>query len=163
MDRLILLRHGKADADSASGRDFDRALTERGRRDAALVARNLAAAGLIPDLVLVSPAVRAAQTWDAAAAAFPGARVQQTPELYDITSGEILALARSEGAGVGTVMVVGHNPGLGQLAAWLAQEAPAGQAHARIAEGFPTAGAAVIAFSPPAFDLLTPKALGGGA
>ena len=163
MDRLILLRHGKAEADAPSGRDFDRALTERGRRDAALVARSLAEAGLSPDLVLVSPAARAAQTWDAMAAIFPGARVEQAPELYEISSGEILALARSEGAGVGTVMVVGHNPGLGQLAAWLAHESPAGEAGGRIARGFPTAGAAVIAFSPPAFDLFTPKTLGGGA
>jgi phosphohistidine phosphatase len=111
----------------------------------------------------VSPAARAAQTWDAMAAVFPGARVEETPELYEISSGEILALARSEGARAGTVMVVGHNPGLGQLAAWLAQEAPGGTARVRLAEGFPTAAAAVIAFSPPAFDLYTPKTLGGGA
>jgi phosphohistidine phosphatase len=143
MDRLILLRHGKAEADAPSGRDFDRALTDRGRRDAALIARILDEAGLAPDLVLVSPAARAAQTWEAAAAFFPKARAV-------------------EGAAAGTVMVVGHNPGLGQLAAWLAQEARSGEARVQLAQGFPTAAAAVIAFSPPAVELFTPKTLGGG-
>ena len=75
MDRLILLRHGKAEADAPTGQDFDRALTGRGRRDAALVARELAEAGSAPDLVLVSPAVRAKETWEEAAPFFPGARV----------------------------------------------------------------------------------------
>ena len=163
MDRLILLRHGKAEADSPSGRDFDRALTDRGRRDAALIAQVLAEAGLAPDLVLVSPAARAAQTWEAASAIFPAARAVEAPELYDISPGDMLALARREGAEADTVMVVGHNPGLGQLAAWLALETPAGEARARLAQGFPTAAAAVIAFSPPAFALYLPKALGGGA
>ena len=61
MDRLILLRHGKAEPDAASGQDFDRALTERGRRDTLIVAKALAEAGFAPDLVLVSTAVRAAR------------------------------------------------------------------------------------------------------
>lgn len=163
MDRLILLRHGKAEADAPSGRDFDRALTSRGRRDALIVAEALDRAGVRPDLVLVSPAARAAQTWEAMAEVFPRARVEETPELYEISPDAILQLARDEADGAATVMVVGHNPGLGQLAAWLAQAAPQGPGRARIAEGFPTAAAAVIGFSPAAFDLFTPKALGGGA
>jgi len=163
MDRLILLRHGKAETDAASGRDFDRALTDRGRRDAVVVARALEQAGVRPDLVLVSPAARAAQTWGAMAEVFAGAEVQETPELYEIAPDAILALTKAEGRQARTVMVVGHNPGLGQLAAWLAQDAPAGDGKRRIVEGFPTAAAAVIGFSPPAFDLYTPKGLGGGA
>lgn len=162
MDRLILLRHGKAEADAPSGRDFDRALTGRGRRDTEIVARALCEAGLAPDLVLVSPAARAAQTWEAAAPVFPRAQVEEVAALYHSTPHEIFALARSEGEQVATVMVVGHNPGLGQLAAWLAQDSPDGQDRSRIMDGFPTAAAAVIRFSPPAFDLFTPKALGGG-
>jgi phosphohistidine phosphatase len=163
MDRLILLRHGKAETDSPSGRDFDRALTGRGRRDAAIVARALDQAGVRPDLVLVSPAARAAETWRAIAAVFPDAVTEEAPALYETSASEILALARSEGASAATVMVVGHNPSLGQLAAWLAQETPAGEARRRIAHGFPTAAAAVIDFQAKAFDLFTPKALGGGS
>lgn len=163
MDRLILLRHGKAEASAASGKDFDRSLTGRGRRDALIVAKALDGAGVRPDLVLVSPAARAAQTWEVMADVFPRARVEQVPELYEINPDAILSLARSEGQAAGTVMVVGHNPGLGQLAAWLAQDAPPGEAKTRILDGFPTAAAAVFVFESTAFDLYTPSALWGGA
>jgi phosphohistidine phosphatase len=162
MDRLILLRHGKAETDAPSGRDFDRPLTGRGGRDATVVARALAEAGISPDLVLVSPAARALQTWEAMAAVFPKVDVEQVPDLYETTPADILALAKSSGAEAATVMVVGHNPGLGQLAAWLAQDTPPGEARTRILDGFPTGAAAVVGFAPPAFALYTPKALGGG-
>ena len=160
MDRLILLRHGKAEAEAPSGQDFDRVLTARGRRDAALVARALAAGGHAPDLALVSPAARAAQTWEAAAPFFADARVEMTPALYHIEPQDILDLAEAQAAR--TVMVVGHNPGLGELAAYLAR-----QAGATGFQGFPTGAAAVIGFGPGeaerTFALYTPKAVGGGA
>jgi phosphohistidine phosphatase len=160
MDRLILLRHGKAEADSSSGQDFDRALTGRGRRDAALVARKLADVGHRPDLVLVSPAARAVQTWEAAAPFFPAAEVEMAPALYHIDPQDILDLAKAQTAR--TVMVVGHNPGLGELAAWLARQGGCGAL-----QGFPTGAAAVAVFGPAGgqrtFELYTPKALGGGA
>jgi phosphohistidine phosphatase len=162
MDRLILLRHGKAEVDAPTGQDFDRALTGRGRSDSALVARVLAAAGQAPDLALVSPAARAKETWEQAAPFFPQAEVQWTPGLYHIDPQSILDLAFDQTPRV--VMVVGHNPGLGDLAAFLARQA----GHGDLA-GFPTAAAAVIDFAAegrrPAqtFALYTPKALGGGA
>jgi len=162
MDRLILLRHGKAEADASTGQDFDRALTGRGRRDVALVARELAAAGQAPDLALVSPAVRARETWEQAAPFFPLARVQWSPALYHIDPQGILDLAFDQA--LRAVMVVGHNPGLGELAAFLAREAGHGDMI-----GFPTAAAAIVDFAPEgrrparAFCLVTPKALGGGA
>jgi phosphohistidine phosphatase len=162
MDRLILLRHGKAEADAPTGQDFDRALTGRGRRDVALVARELAEGGLGPDLALVSPAVRAKETWEQAAPFFPDAQLQWAPALYHIDPQGVLDLAFDQAPR--TVMVVGHNPGLGELAAFLAREAGHGDM-----TGFPTAAAAVIDFAPEnrrrarAFSLVTPKALGGGA
>ena len=162
MDRLILLRHGKAEAEAPTGQDFDRALTIRGRSDAALIGRTLAEAGAAPDLALVSPAMRAKETWEQAAPFFPGAEVEWAPALYDIDPQGILDLARDQAPR--TVMVVGHNPGLGDLAAFLAREAGHGDTI-----GFPTGAAAVIDFSPDgrrpaqAFSLFTPKGLGGGA
>jgi phosphohistidine phosphatase len=162
MDRLILLRHGKAEHDAPSGHDFDRALTGRGRRDVALVARHLAESGHEPDLVLASPAVRAKETWDAAAPFFPHARVEWARMLYHIDPEGILNLALDQAPRV--VMVVGHNPGLGELAAFLARDA------GRDAPGgFPTGAAAIVDFAPEgrrqarSFVLYTPKALGGGA
>lgn len=162
MDRLILLRHGKAEADAPSGQDFDRALTSRGRSDVALVARYLAEAGHAPDLALVSPAVRAKETWEAAAPFFPNARVEWAPMLYHIDPQGILDLAKDQEAK--TIMVVGHNPGLGELAAYLAR-----QVGPVDFPGFATGAAAIIKFDPAgpkrasAFELHTPRALGGGA
>jgi phosphohistidine phosphatase len=162
MDRLILLRHGKAEADAPTGQDFDRALTGRGRRDAVLVARALAEAGQAPDLALVSPAARAKETWEQAAPYFPHTRVEWSAALYHIDPQGILDLAFDQAAPA--VMVVGHNPGLGELAAFLAREAGHGDMG-----GFPTGAAAIVDFAPEgrrpaqAFSLFTPKALGGGA
>jgi phosphohistidine phosphatase len=164
MDRLILLRHGKAEADAASGRDIDRVLTDQGRRDVLAVCQAMAAAGVDPDLVLVSPAVRALQTWDMAASVFDRATHKIVPALYEIGAAGILDVAREEGRAAMVVMVVGHNPGLGALSARLARDAraPAGML-AEIGMGFPTAAASVTRFDPPGFDLYEPKALGGGA
>ena len=162
MDRLILLRHGKAEADAPSGQDFDRGLTGRGRSDVTLVARKLAESGQAPDLALVSPAARTKETWEAAASLFPGAQVEWAPVLYHIDPAGILELARAQHAH--TVMVVGHNPGLGELAASLARKAGSIGF-----PGFPTGAAAIIRFDwtdpRPSlqFELYTPKGLGGGA
>ena len=78
LQRLILLRHGKAESVAESGGDFERGLTERGRRDAALIGRVLADAGITPDLALVSAARRARETWDEASPAFPHARCESS-------------------------------------------------------------------------------------
>jgi phosphohistidine phosphatase len=147
MDRLILLRHGKAERDSASGDDFDRKLTDRGAREAAATAANLAELGLIPDIVLVSPAARTRETWAAAQGAFPKAASRIERSLYHAEERVVRRLAETAGESSGTVMIVGHNPGLQELTIRLLHEgsAPApliARAHA----AFPTGAAAVFLF-----------------
>jgi phosphohistidine phosphatase len=161
MDRLILLRHGKAETDATSGHDVDRALTDRGRSDVLSVCRAMAEAGIEPELVLISPATRALQTWDAASAVFSRAEHKIVPALYEVGPAEILNIARVEGREARAVMVIGHNPGLGALSARLARDvrAPA-EMLARIGMGFPTAASSVTQFDPPAFALYTPKGSG---
>ncbi len=164
MDRLILLRHGKADAEANSGQDFDRALTDRGRRDTLLACKAMVEAGVYPDLVLISPAARTVQTWEAASAVFTRAVARTIPALYEIGPDDILNLAKEEGAGVQTLMIVGHNPGLGALSARLAAGARAApELMGRIGMSFPTGAASVTGFDPPSFALYTPKDLGGGS
>jgi phosphohistidine phosphatase len=163
MERLILLRHGKAEANAPSGRDFDRALTERGRSDAWLVAQALARSGFTPDLAIVSPAVRAQQTWDAAAEAFPGTPAVFVPTLYNAESDVLLAEAETRGQGHGAVLIVAHNPGLHQLAAALAQRCEHAPDRSKLNLGLPTGAAAAIDFVASRFALFTPKSLGGGA
>ena len=156
MDRLILLRHGTAEAESASGEDFDRRLAPRGVREAARMGATLAELGLTPDVVLVSPAARARETWAAAAPSFPNARVQFDADLYHADSGSIRHAAARAGKSVGTVMIVGHNPGLQELTVQLLTEgsSPASLI-ARAQRQFPTAASAVFLFDHaerPAYD-----------
>jgi phosphohistidine phosphatase len=82
MQRLILLRHGKAESVSDLGGDAERGLTDRGRRDSALMGRVLSQAGVKPDLVLVSDARRTRETWEEVSAAFPSAEAEFDPGLY---------------------------------------------------------------------------------
>ena len=156
MDRLILMRHGRAEPDSATGDDFDRALVPGGVRQAQVAGATLADMGFRPDIALVSPAVRAVQTWEAASSAFPDARSQVQAELYNAEPGAVRWYAERAGRNNATVMVVGHNPGLQELAVALLIEgsAPAGLI-ARAQRNFPTATAAVFLFDHngrPAYD-----------
>jgi phosphohistidine phosphatase len=145
MRRLILFRHGKAEAAPAAGGDRERDLTERGKADSANTGAWLAAAGFVPDLVLVSPSARTRSTWDRASPSLPGARVESPEDLYLAGAEAVMAVLTSAPDEADTVMVVGHNPGLQELAARLAAEATAPTAQVeRIADGFPTAAACVI-------------------
>jgi len=147
MDRLILLRHGKAEPESASGEDFDRRLAPRGLRESAAMAEILAGMGFSPELVLVSPAARTRDTWAAAEAAFPGARVSFGEDLYHAGSEEVRRCAAAAGAQATTVMVVGHNPGLQELTVRLLMEGHAPSSLiAKAQSRFPTAAAAVFLF-----------------
>ena len=145
MDRLILMRHGKAEPHAASGGDFERALAPRGQNDATLMGQVLAKAGLSPDLVLVSSARRTRETWEAAAPAFPTARSETRRDLYHAEVQDVLAAIRDEAPDKGTVMVVGHNPGLHELALRMAQGGVLDAAKlAQLRGKFPTSTVAVF-------------------
>ena len=147
MDRLILLRHGKAESESDSGEDFDRRLTPRGVRESAEMGAQLADMGFRPDVALVSPAARARGTWEAACEAFPNAETRFDGDLYHAESGVIRRAAEAAGQACATVMVVGHNPGMQELTLQLLIEGAAPSSLvARAQRNFPTAGAAVFLF-----------------
>jgi phosphohistidine phosphatase len=145
MKRLILLRHAKAERSAPSGRDFDRPLSPRGLSDAARVGRMLAAAGLIPNVVLVSAALRTVQTWAQASPALPDAKVQVRQDLYNAAPEHLQAVADAE-HDAQTVLVIGHNPGIGALAYELAASATLAEAGLMLdlENGFPTAAAAAF-------------------
>ena len=119
MRQLVLLRHAKAAVDSDTGQDFDRPLAPRGREDAPVVGKALADAGAEPELVLVSAARRTRETWELVSAAFPGVEARFLDELYDATAETLLHLV--EHAKVARLMIIGHNPGLQELAIRLAR------------------------------------------
>jgi phosphohistidine phosphatase len=140
MDRLILMRHASAERRALSGEDFDRPLTQGGAADAAVVAQALAKDGLTPGVALVSGALRTVETWNAMREAFPKTRVKVMRELYNASPIEILDAL--EGTTAATVIVVGHNPGIHELAVGLLREGGAGMAViGKVAARFPPATA----------------------
>lgn len=168
MNRLILMRHAKAERDAASGRDVDRPLSERGVHDAGLVARALAQKGVRPDVALVSVAERTRQTWDAAHDAFGDVEVTFEPSLYDASSETLRRAVEAAADRAGCLMLVAHNPGVHQLAVELLIEGAASPtAIERFATGFPTGSAAVFAVDAngrAALELFVkPRDVGGGA
>jgi phosphohistidine phosphatase len=149
MRRLILFRHAKAEPRAKGQDDSDRPLAQRGREDAALIAGVLAREKLAPDLALVSSAKRTLQTWDCIKPTFPGARLEPLDALYNATAEEILAEAEAFADEADTVMVIGHNPGLHELAILLLEEggAPGWQVEKMDAR-FPTSTAAAFLIDP---------------
>ena len=147
MDRLILFRHGKAEPDSDSGEDFDRRLASRGVRESAEMGARLADMGFQPQVALVSPAARARGTWESAQSVFPQAETRFEDHLYHADPHTIRSAAETAGETVGTVIVVGHNPGMQELTVRLLQEGGAPpDLIARAQRNFPTAAAAVFLF-----------------
>jgi phosphohistidine phosphatase len=144
MRRLILLRHAKSDRQPGVA-DHARPLNARGRRAAPAVGARLAQDGLCPDLALVSTAERTRETWAAMAAALGEPETRWRPEIYEAPASRILAAIRDAPDTAATMIVVGHNPGLGDLAADLAGEGPQA-VRTRLALEFPTAAYAVIDF-----------------
>ena len=102
MRRLMLLRHSKAENDAPSGRDQDRRLDKRGRTEAAEIGGWIGRHPPFPDSVLVSPAIRAHQTWEIAWEAMkdsvPEPRVELLPELYGADPSQLLQAVRDASA-----------------------------------------------------------------
>jgi len=151
MLRLMLLRHAKTETDAPSGRDRDRRLDDRGLKDAAEMGGWISRHPPFPDCVFVSPAQRARQTWDIAWAAMKGLvpppQVGLVPELYGADATELLHAVRAASAtDPKRLMLVGHNPGMHELALGLAGSGDAALRKALV-DNLPTAGLAVFDFA----------------
>jgi phosphohistidine phosphatase len=150
MRRLMLLRHAKTENDAPSGRDQDRRLDERGRRDAAEIGGWIGRHPPFPDLVVVSHAVRALQTWEIAWEAMKELvsepEVELMPELYGADISQLLETIRDATlADPKRLMLVGHNPGMHELAIALAGSGdPTGRK--ALTDNLPTAGLVVFDF-----------------
>ncbi len=144
--RLMLLRHAKAEKATAGLRDRDRPLARRGQQDATRVGAYLVHHKFFPDRVLVSPARRTRETWERIVPAFstPPAVAYEEP-LYDGGPEAILTLIKESDAAQ-TLMVIGHNPVLHDLAQLLVAS---GDLTLRelLNEGLPTAGLVIIGFA----------------
>jgi phosphohistidine phosphatase len=153
MRRLMLLRHAKTEHAAPSGHDQDRRLDERGRLDAAAIGTWIGRHPPLPDAVLVSTAVRARQTWEIARDAMKNAvrvhqpRVELLDELYGAEPTQLLRLIRlAEVTNPARLMLIGHNPGMHELALMLAGSGDAA-AKKSLEGNLPTAGLAILDFA----------------
>jgi phosphohistidine phosphatase len=119
---LVIMRHAKSDWASGALTDFDRPLNRRGERDAPRMARWLRANRFIPQQILSSPAVRARETTKSVIKelAVDESMVRWDRRIYEADLDDLLAVLADHEAGPPVQMLVGHNPGLEQLAGYLA-------------------------------------------
>jgi phosphohistidine phosphatase len=130
---LILVRHAKAEPPNSKP-DAERALSSRGHDDAGAAGAWLARRGLVPDVVLCSPALRTRQTWHSIAvalahadqaqpdAALAAAEVRYEPQLYYGGTEETLDLLRALPESATTALVVSHNPTISNVSLFLAPD-----------------------------------------
>lgn len=144
MRRLMLLRHAKSDWSQAGQRDHERGLSARGQAAAPRMGAYLAERGLIPDCVLISTARRTRDTWKLVAAALPSRPKTHFDErIYEAQPENILDAIQDTSASCQSLLVIGHNPGLQELALMLVKDGSQDDL-ACLADKFPTAGLAVI-------------------
>jgi phosphohistidine phosphatase len=138
---LYLLRHAKSSWDDPALADHERPLAPRGRRDGKLIAAHLRSKGIAPELVLCSSAARTQVTLESIRPALGDAAVSVEDGLYGASAHELLGRLRAVPDEAASVLVIGHNPGLHELA--LALAAPGGERD-RLREKFPTAALATL-------------------
>lgn len=140
--RLLLMRHAKAQWPMPGASDFDRPLTASGIQEAQSMGEMMAAAGLLPDVVLCSGAMRCRETWEQLAAILDVGRVEYDDALHAIDAAGYLDLVRLQHM-AGCLLVIGHNPMTEELAMALTSN-HSGSVPSALAGGFPTGGLAVI-------------------
>jgi phosphohistidine phosphatase len=144
MRTLYLLRHAKSSWDDPALPDHERPLAPRGRRDAERIAEHLRRRGITPALVLCSSAVRTQETLDLLQPALAEVAVEVEEELYGASSETLLERIRSVSDEVSSLLLIGHNPGLQDLALALASS---GAELERLEAKFPTAALATLALA----------------
>jgi len=147
MRRLLLLRHAKAERPEAGIEDRGRTLIDRGRKDAARIGAYMASHGLVPDRVATSPSARTQETWKCAAAAFrPSPAATSSEHLYNATPSAILGVIKETPVSAHTLLIVGHNPGLHELALTLIASGDV-EMRERLREKLPTSSLVIIDFA----------------
>jgi phosphohistidine phosphatase len=142
--QLFLLRHAKSSWDDAALDDFDRPLNKRGRSAARLMARHLKSQHIRPALILCSAARRTRETYDILEPGLEGIPVSFEQDLYEASKHDLLARLRQLDDHLGSVLLIGHNPGMEHLAQALSGGHGEATALSRIAEKFPTGTLAVL-------------------
>ena len=152
MRQLLLLRHAKSSWDDRGLPDHERPLNPRGRRAAGAIRTAMVDLGLVPDLVLVSTAVRTRQTMEALEPWPETPLIEPEPRLYNASSDELLDVVRGVTETVRSVLLIAHNPGLHELAMELV--GPGGMNFSdatlrQLADGYPSGALAEFSLAGP--------------
>ncbi|MFE9017041.1 SixA phosphatase family protein [Streptomyces sp. NPDC007808] len=153
--RLVVLRHAKS-AWPDGVADHERPLAGRGRRDAPVAGRLLAASDCLPDLAVCSTAVRARETWELVSAQWgtpPPVRLD--PRVYAAEVPELLSVVHEVPPEVETLLLIGHNPGLEELVLDLAGDG-LDDTLDEVRTKFPTSAIAVLAWYGTTWRALAP-------
>jgi len=153
MKRLTLMRHGDAQWKDPEVVDFARPLNRRGNNEVEAMARRLTELALSPDLIIASPARRSQQTAEIIARelTLPPRSIRYEEALYLAGAQDILKLARSIGPRVPHLMIIGHNPGISELAHLLAPSVDIG--------GLATAALCTITFDADRWTAVGPSVM----
>jgi phosphohistidine phosphatase len=143
MRRLILLRHAKSDW-PAGVEDHERPLGKRGRRDGPRIGKAMMEQGLVPAQAIISTAQRTRQTWDLVKPALGPVPERFERSIYEADPAAILKVIRATPADVPSLLIIGHNPGLELVAAFLSGHCAE---RAALTTKFPTGAIAVIDFN----------------
>ena len=158
MRELILLRHAKAVSAEGVSDDRARSLTDRGRREAKAAGAALTAAGIAWDAVRVSTSARTRETAALALGEAPAPTPVFLDALYLAEADTIWAIAQSTGAD--RVLIIGHNPGLHELAMDLIRQAhDRSKAGLALQEGLPTSAFAHFSLKGDVIDAAAPTLL----
>ena len=144
MRQIFLLRHAKSSWAEEGLDDFDRPLNSRGRRAAKALQGFLHQQEIRPSLVLCSAAQRTSETYDILEPALEGIPLSMESELYEATRHDLVARLRRLDDHLGSVLVIGHNPGLERLAAALCTGHGDAAAVERLGEKYPTGTLAIL-------------------
>ena len=171
MLRLLLLRHAKSGWPPGI-LDVDRPLAKRGQEAALVMGNYLKRERLEPDLAIVSSARRTQETWERVQPMLGEIELRQDGRIYEASVGRLLEVVREVKPGIGTLLLIGHNPGFEELAKLLIGEGDM-DSILRLGQKYPSAGLAVIDFDLASWGdvdkktgrlerFVTPKFLGNG-
>jgi len=118
MKKLLLVRHAKSDWENSELKDFDRPLNKRGQKNAPEMAGRLLKAGLIPEILITSPALRALTTAEcfAEVLGIEKSTIIKERDIYEASSSALLGIINSLDNSYHFAALIGHNPGLTNLA-----------------------------------------------
>lgn len=149
MKLVYLLRHGKADRPAGGVPDKQRPLLPRGSREVAKMCRKMVKKGMTPEVIISSTATRAFETAEVAARelGYNADKIERMDEIYGAEADELRILLQNQQEDRNSVLMVGHNPGLEELAAMLTRDYSGHQ---------PTGGVIAIRLAIPSWRDLKP-------